>query len=67
MKDKKNHHGAVDKPSSEQQFRKSAAIGFVVWNFWSCTPSASGSYGRLAGWLAGWLAGRQNPGKFQIF
>ena len=53
MKDKKNHHGAVDKPSLEQQFCESAVITFVVWNFWSCTPSASGSYSRLAG--------RRNP------
>ena len=37
MKDKRNHHGTVGK---EQQFRKSAAITFVVWNFWSHTPSA---------------------------
>ena len=59
MKDKKNHHGTVDKLSSEQQFHKSTEITFVVWNFWSCTPSASGSYGRLAG--------RRNPGKFQSF
>ena len=25
---------------------------FAVLNFWSCTPSITGSYGRLAGWLA---------------
>ena len=63
MKDKRNHHGAVDKPSSEQQFRKFASITFVVWNSWSCTLSASGSYGRQGGWQAG----RQNPGKFRNF
>ena len=28
-------------------------ITFVVWNFWSRTLSASGSYSQ-AGWLAGW-------------
>ena len=30
IKDKRKHHGAVDKHSSEQQFRKSDAITFVV-------------------------------------
>ena len=49
MKDKSNRHGAVGKSSSEQHFRKSAAITFIVRNFWSPTPSATGSYGRLAG------------------
>ena len=48
MKDKGNRHGAVGKSSSEQQFRKSDRITFAVLNFWSCTPSATGSYGRLA-------------------
>ena len=33
MKDKRNRRGAVDKLSSEQHFRKSAAITFVVRNF----------------------------------
>ena len=49
MEDEKNHHGALDKPSSEQQFRKSDVITFVVWKIWSHTPSATGSYGRQAG------------------
>ena len=48
MKDKRNRHGAVGKSSSEQHFRKSAAITIIVWNFWSPTPSATGSYGRQA-------------------
>ena len=39
MNDKRNHHGAVGKLSSEQQFYKSDVITF----------SATGSYGRLAG------------------
>ena len=30
LKDKKKHHGAVDESSSEQLFRKSDAITFVV-------------------------------------
>ena len=30
MKDKRNRHGAVGKSSSEQHFRKSAAITFIV-------------------------------------
>ena len=49
MKDKRNRHGAVGKLSSEQQFRKSDMITFAMLNFWSCTSSATGSYGRLAG------------------
>ena len=61
MRDKGNHHDAVDKSSSEQQFHKSYAIIFAVLNFWSCTPSATGSYGRLSGCQAG----RRNPGDFQ--
>ena len=49
MKDKRNRHGAVGKSSLEQHFRKSAAITLVVLNFWSPTPSATGSFGRQAG------------------
>ena len=30
MKDKRNHHGAVGKSSSEQHFRKSGTITFIV-------------------------------------
>ena len=55
MNDKRNCHGAVGKSSSEQHFRKSAAITFVMWNFWSPTPSGTGSYGRQAGRQAGRL------------
>ena len=50
MKDKRNRHGIVGKSSSEQQFHKSNTITFAVLNFWSCTPSATKSYVRLAGW-----------------
>ena len=32
---------------------------------WASTPSASGSYGRQAGWLAGWQAGRRNRAGFR--
>ena len=53
----KNHHGAVGKSSSEQ-FRKCDVITLALLNFWSRTPSATGSYVRLAG--------RRNPGDFQI-
>ena len=56
MKDKRNRHGAVGKSSSELHFRKSAAITFFVRNFWSPTPSTTGSYGRQAG--------RRNTGEF---
>ena len=59
----KNHHGAVDKSSSEQQLRKRDAIIFAVLNFWSPTPSATQSYVRLAGRLAG----RRNPCDFRDF
>ena len=52
MKDKRNRHGAVGKSSLEQHFRKSAAIIFIVRNFWNPTSSATRSYGRLAGRLA---------------
>ena len=45
---KRNPHGAVGKSSLEQQFRKSEAITFAMLNFWSRTPSTTGSYGRLA-------------------
>ena len=54
-----NRHGAVGKSSSEQHFRKSAAITFIMRNFWSPTPSATGSYGRQAS--------RRNTGKFRKF
>ena len=33
MKDKRNCHGAVNKSSSEQQYRKSDAVTFAVLNF----------------------------------
>ena len=66
MKDKRNRHGAMSKSSSEQHFRKSAAITFIVCNFWSPTPSATGSYGRQAGWLAGLLADEIQV-NFEIF
>ena len=44
----KNNHGAVGRLSSEQQFRISDRITFIVLNFWSRTPSRTRSYGRLA-------------------
>ena len=47
-----NHHGAVSKLSSEQQYHKFDWITFAVLNFWSRTPSITESYVRLAGWLA---------------
>ena len=62
MKDKRNRHCTVGKSSSEQHFRKSAAITFIVRNFRSPTPSATGSYGRQAG-----QAGRRNTGEFRNF
>ena len=56
MKDKRNYHGAVGKLFSEQHFHKSAAITFIVRNFWSPTPSATS---RQAGGRADGQAGRQ--------
>ena len=57
MKDKRNRYGAVHVgKSSSEHFRKSTAITFIMQNFWNPTPSATGSYGRLAG--------RQNTGEF---
>ena len=58
MKDKRNRHGAVGKLSSEQHFRKCAAITFIVEPY---TPVL---------WLAGWQAGRQSDEiqvNFEIF
>ena len=49
MKDKRKHHGAADKRSSEQRFYKSNAITFTVCKNWSPSHSGTGSYGRLAG------------------
>ena len=50
----------VGKSSSEQHFRKCAAITFIMVNFWTSTPSATWSYGRQAGRQAG----RQSTGEF---
>ena len=47
----KNHHGAVGKLSSEEQFHKSDRITYALLNFWSRTLSATGSYVRMAAWL----------------
>ena len=43
------HHGTMDKLSSEQQFRKSNAITFIVLKNWSPSHSGTGPYGRQAG------------------
>ena len=53
MKDKRNDHGAVGKSSSEQHFRKSAAITLISGALYLAQS------GLTAGWLAGWQAGRQ--------
>ena len=49
----------MDKRFSEQQFRKSDTITFVMYKFYSHSTSGTGSYSRLAD--------RRNAGKFQIF
>ena len=56
----------MGKSSSEQHFHKSNTITFIMGNFWSPTPSATGAYGRLAGWLAGWQADEIQV-NFEIF
>ena len=61
MKDKRNRPGAVGKSSSEQHFRKSAAI----------IPLLCESSGALhlaqPGLTAGWQAGRRNTDEFRNF
>ena len=59
-KDKRKHHGVVDKHPSDQQFHKSDEITFVVKKFWSQhleKPS-------LMTQQIGWQAGRQIMGGF---
>ena len=51
-KERKDKRIIMGKLSSEQQFHKCDAIIFAVLNFWSRTPSTTGSYVRLVGWLA---------------
>ena len=63
MKDEKKLCGTVDKSSSEQHFHKSDTITFVLSKIWSHTPSASGSYGSLAGRQAV----RRNKGRLEKF
>ena len=53
IKDKRKHHGAVDKRSLEQQFHKSDAITFIVWINWSPSHSGTRSYSRPSGRLLG--------------
>ena len=53
MKDKRNRHGAVGKSSSEQHFRKPAAITFIV------RESSGALHLAQPGLTAGRLAGRQ--------
>ena len=72
MKDKRNRHGAVGKLRLEQQFHKSDAITFAVLNFWSHTPSATGSYCRLADEIQVIfeifkIHYRRNNGRFSLF
>ena len=47
MKDNRNRLDEVGESSSEQHFRKSTAITFMVWN---PTPSTNVFYGWQAGW-----------------
>ncbi len=56
MKDKRNRHGAVGKSSSEQHFRKSAAITILLCEISGALHLAQP--GLTAGWLAGRQAGR---------
>ena len=59
MKDKRNHHGAVDKSFSEQWIRIVDANYILCEKNWTRTRSGTGSYGRQAG-------GRQMAGKIQV-
>ena len=52
MNDQRTSYGAKDKRSSVQRIRIYTAIAYLVRKNWASTPSASGSYGRLAGRLA---------------
>ena len=52
MKDQSTSNGAKDKRSTVQQVRVLDVNGRYFENNWTHTPSASGSYGRLAGWQA---------------
>ena len=57
MKANTSSYDAVDKCSPKQQICDNASISFMVRKNWAYTPTASGSYGRLAGCKAGRLAG----------
>ena len=57
MKANTSSYDAVDKCSPKQQICDNASISFMVRKNWAYTPTASGSYGRLAGWQAVRLAG----------
>ena len=61
MKDKRNCHGAVGKSSSEQRFRKSAAIIPLLCEITGVLHLAQPSL------TAGWQAGRRNTGEFRNF
>ena len=56
MKANTSSYDAVDKCSPKQQICDNASIFFMVRKNWAYTPTASGSYGRLAGWQAGRLS-----------
>ena len=53
MNDQRTNYGAEDKNSSVQQIHVLTVITFLVRKNWTHPPSASESYGRLAGWQAG--------------
>ena len=53
MKDERTHHGAMDKSLSEQHVCISTSIFCIVRKNWPYPPTASGSYGREAGWETG--------------
>ena len=63
MKDKRNRHDAVGKPSSEQDFHKSGLLPLPL----LCEISGAlhlAQPGLTAGRQAGRLAGRRNIGEF---
>ena len=63
MKANTSSYDAVDKCSPKQQICDNVSIFFMVRKNWAYTPTASGSYGRLADWQAV----RRNPGGFEIW
>ena len=59
IKDKRKHHGTVNKLSLDQRFHTQMVSSFAVWKTEAVALSATRSYGRQAG--------EQNAARFKIF